>query len=187
MGSSSLFERQLEALLFASPEPVIIQKLYDTFDKLEVDAGIASLSAYWETRGMRLQVKAGAASFVPSPAHVRVLTEVLGGKSRAISAAAIETLCFIAVHQPVSINDIERARGLKLYKGVIDSLLDAGLIRSSVRRTDAGRAVAYVTTDAFLDHFGLSSLMDIPTAEELVEMGQPFTDEMSALHEDTLE
>lgn len=173
MDKLAVVERQLEALLFATQEPINIQELYVVFDKTEVDEALSSLNAYWKSRGMRLQIKAGNASFIPSPLHVRVLTEVMGGKSRAISTAAIETLCFIAVHQPVSINDIEKARGLKLFKGVMDSLLDAGMIRSSVRRTDAGRAVAYVTTDAFLDHFGLSSLADIPTVEELLEMGKP--------------
>lgn len=178
MAAGSSLELQLEALLIASPEPVLLQKVYEEADKVAVDAALASLGEFWKSRGMRLQVKGGVASIVPSPVHVRVLAEVQGGKSRVLSSAAIETLCFIAVHQPVSINDIEKARGLKLFKGVMDSLLDAGLVRSSVRRTDAGRAVAYVTSDAFLDHFGLSSLADIPTAEEIAEMGKPFTDEV---------
>lgn len=172
-------ELQLEALLLATPEPILLQRLYDNTDKLAVDAALECLASFWSGRGMRVAQKGGLVSLVPSPTHVRVLSEVQGDKSRVLSAAAIETLCFIAVHQPVSINDIEKARGLKLFKGVMDSLLDAGLVRSSVRRTDAGRAVAYVTTDAFLDHFGLTSLADIPTAEEIAEMGRPFLEDHS--------
>src|SRR5690606_37646084 len=173
MMSKSTLELQLEALLLASPEPIKLESIYEIADAAEADQALRSLGDFWQSRGMRLQVKGGTAALVPSPVHVRVLAEVQGGKARKLSAAAIETLCFIAVHQPVTIADIEKARGLKMFKGVMDSLLDAGLIRSSVRRTDAGRAVAYVTTDAFLDHFGLSSLADIPTVEELLEMGKP--------------
>lgn len=177
--SKQTLELQLEALLLASPEPIKLDRIYEIAEADEVDKALQSLGDFWRSRGMRVQVKSGAAALIPSPVHARVLSEVQGGNARLLSSAAVETLCFIAVHQPVTVGDIEKARGLKMFKGVMDSLLDAGLIRSSIRRTDAGRAVAYVTTDAFLDHFGLASLADIPSAEELAEMGKPFSDEFT--------
>lgn len=174
---TSSLELRLEALLLAAPEAISLHSIYEHADQRDVLDALDSLKSYWNDRGMRIEIKGDFVSMIPAAVYSRILAEKQGEKARVLSSAAVETLCFIAVHQPVSIADIEKARGLKLFKGVIDSLLDVGLIRASVRRTDAGRAVAYVTTDMFLEHFGLSSLSDLPTAEEIIELGKPFSDE----------
>lgn len=169
----SAAELEIEALLFASAVPLPIGDIERSLPDVDVRGALASLGAFWSGRGMSLQVKGGEASLVPAPECVRAVAEAEGKKARRLSPAAVETLCYVAMHQPVSLADIERGRGVKLFKGVMDALLDAGFVRVSARRTDSGRAVAYVTTDAFLEHFGLSSLTDLPTPEELPEIVSP--------------
>ena len=166
----------VEALLVAAPEPVALDRLAAHLTGADMHAVLERLSSFWTGRGMNLSVKNGAVSLVPSPACLRILAEAEGKKARRLSAAAVETLSYVALNQPVSLADIERGRGVKLFKGVMDSLLDAGFVRVAARRTDAGRAVAYVTTDAFLDHFGLTALSDLPTPEEMDGLLDPPTD-----------
>lgn len=169
---------EVEALLLASPGPVSLDALGRNLPggRIEAEAIVLRLKAFWAGRGMEVQVKDGAAAFVPSQACLRVLAEVQGKKARRLSQAAVETLSYIAMHQPVTLADIERGRGVKLFKGVIDSLLDAGMVRVSARRTDSGRALTYVTTEAFLEHFGLTALSDLPTPEELPDLVEPPSD-----------
>lgn len=169
-------ELALEALLVASPGPVSMEELSRRVPAAELEPALGRLADFWVGRGMTVRLKDGAASMVPSPACVRILAEAEGKKSRSLSAAAVETLSYVALNQPVSLADVERGRGVKLFKGVMDSLLDAGFVRASLRRTDSGRAVAYVTTDAFLEHFGLTALADLPTPEELPELVDPPSD-----------
>ncbi len=163
-------ELEIEALLFAAAGPLLISELERALPAADVRALISTVAGFWADRGMNVVIKGGAASMVPAPNCVRTVADAEGKKARKLSQAAVETLSFIAMHQPVSLADIERGRGVKLFKGVMDSLLDSGLVRASARRTDAGRAVSYVTTDAFLEHFGLMALTDLPTIAELSEI-----------------
>lgn len=167
----------VEALLVASSAPVGIDELAVALDGSDVEVILARLAEFWSGRGMTISRKNGAVALVPSPECVRSLAEAEGKKARKLSQAAVETLSYIAINQPVSLADIEKARGLKLFKGVMDSLLDAGFVRVAARRTDSGRAVSYVTTDAFLEHFGLSALSDLPTPDELEGLLDPPLDQ----------
>ncbi|MCV9964658.1 SMC-Scp complex subunit ScpB [Pararhizobium sp. BT-229] len=160
---------QIEALLLASPAPTSIEKLAKHFGR-DVSAEIAEMAAFWSARGMNVRIRDGAVSLTPSEAVLKALSRNDARKGRKLTDAAVETLCFIAVHQPVTSKDIEAGRGLALYKGVVDSLMDAGFVRAALRKTDSGRAVTYVTTDLFLDHFGLSSLGDLPSKDELLQI-----------------
>ena len=90
---------------------------------------------------------------------------------RKLSRAAVETLAIIAYHQPVTRAEMEDIRGVGQSKGTLDVLLEAGWIRPGRRRKSPGRPVTWVTTDKFLDHFGLESLDDLPGAEELKASG----------------
>jgi segregation and condensation protein B len=119
---------------------------------------------------MNVRIRDGAVSLMPAEAVLKALSRNDARKGRKLTDAAVETLCFIAIHQPVTSKDIEAGRGLALYKGVVDSLMDAGFVRAALRKTDSGRAVTYVTTDLFLDHFGLSSLGDLPSKDELLQI-----------------
>nr|WP_250807201.1 SMC-Scp complex subunit ScpB [Neorhizobium tomejilense] len=162
-------EAQIEALLLAAPAPVSLDKLRKHFGR-DISAEMASLTAFWSRRGMHIRTRDESVSMVPSDIVLKALARNDTRKGRKLTDAAVETLCFIAVHQPVTAKDIENGRGLQLFKGVMDSLMDAGFVRSALRKTDAGRAVTYVTTDLFLDHFSLSSLGDLPSRDELLEI-----------------
>lgn len=160
---------QIEALLLASPAPVSLEKLAKHLGR-DISDELAELAAFWASRGMNVRTRDGAVSLVPAEAVLKALSRNDARKGRKLTDAAVETLCFIAVHQPVTAKDIETGRGLSLFKGVIDSLMDAGFVRAALRKTDSGRAVTYVTTDLFLDHFGLSSLGDLPSKDELLQI-----------------
>src|SRR5690606_27296953 len=88
-----------------------------------------------------------------------------------LSRAALETLAIIAYHQPATRAEIEEIRGVSAGKGTLDTLLEAGWIRLRGRRRTPGRPVTYGTTEAFLDHFGLNGLDDLPGVEELKAAG----------------
>jgi segregation and condensation protein B len=167
MTSSLTF--QIEALLLASSAPVSIEKLTKHLGQ-DVSTEIHELAAFWSKRGMNVRIRDGAVVLVPAEAVLKALSRNDALKGRKLTTASIETLCFIAVHQPVTARDIETGRGLSLFKGVVDSLMDAGFVRAALRKTDSGRAVTYVTTDLFLDHFGLSSLGDLPSKDELLQI-----------------
>lgn len=167
---------EIEALLFAAPGPVALKDISAAMPGVDVSSAVAVLAAYWSKRGMNVAVKDGHVAMLASASCVRTLSEVEGRKGRNLSQAAVETLSYIALNQPVTLADIERGRGLKLFKGVMDSLMDAGLVRAAIRRTDSGRAAVYVTTDEFLEHFGLSALSDLPTLEEMETLANPPAD-----------
>jgi segregation and condensation protein B len=92
-------------------------------------------------------------------------------EARRLSKAALETLAIIAYHQPVTRAEIEQVRGVALSKGTLDTLLELGFVRLRGRRRTPGRPVTYGTTDVFLEHFGLPSLMDLPGMAEMKAAG----------------
>jgi segregation and condensation protein B len=91
--------------------------------------------------------------------------------SRKLSRAAIETLSIVAYHQPVTRAEVEEIRGVTTSKGTLDVLLETGWIRLRGRRKAPGRPVTYGTTEAFLSHFGLEALTDLPGLDELKGSG----------------
>lgn len=166
-------ELQIEALIIASPRPQPLDRIRAAFGSAAADQAIANLSSWWSCRGMSVLLKDGFISMIPSREAVTALGEANGRNRRRLTDAAVETLSYIAFHQPVTLMDIERARGVSLSKGLIDSLLDSGYVRASLRKTNSGRAMMYVTTDLFLDHYGLTALSDLPTPEEMEDFAQP--------------
>lgn len=167
----------VEALLIASHKPVSEEALQMRLEGERLADVLSDLSTFWSDRGMVIIRKEGAVSLVPSPAVLKTFAEVDRQKGRRLTEAAVETLAYIALNQPVTQKNIEQARGVVLFKGVIDSLMDAGFVRTSVRKTDSGRALTYVTTEMFLENFGLSALSDLPTKEELADLVNPPTDD----------
>jgi segregation and condensation protein B len=90
---------------------------------------------------------------------------------RKLTRAGLETLAIIAYHQPVTRAEIENIRGVATSKGTLDTLMEAGWIKPGRRKQSPGRPVTWVTTAAFLDHFGLGALDDLPGVEELRAAG----------------
>jgi len=91
--------------------------------------------------------------------------------TRKLSRAAVETLSIVAYHQPATRAEIEEVRGVAVSRGTLDLLLDLEWIRLGRRRETPGRPVTFVTTEAFLDHFGLESVRDLPGVQELKAAG----------------
>ena len=90
---------------------------------------------------------------------------------RRLSRAGHETLAIIAYHQPLTRAEIESIRGVAVNRGTLDVLLEAGWIRPGRRRNTPGRPTTWVTSEAFLSHFGLESLQDLPGVKELKSAG----------------
>jgi segregation and condensation protein B len=163
--------RLLEALLFAAPSPVdedaIKQRLPEGAD---VPALIDELTAFYAQRGVNIVHVAGGWTVRTAPdlAPRLKLTQKVGRK---LTRAAIETLAIVAYHQPVTRAEIEEIRGVVISKGTLDTLMEAGWIVPKGRKQTAGRPVTWVTTEAFLLHFGLASLSDLPGIDELRAAG----------------
>ena len=99
------------------------------------------------------------------------LLERYAVQERRLSKAALETLSIIAYHQPVTRAEIEEIRGVTTSVGTLDILLETGWVRLRGRRRAPGRPVTYGTTDAFLSHFGLEGIKDLPGLAELRASG----------------
>jgi segregation and condensation protein B len=163
--------RLIEALLFASLEPLSERMLAQRLPEgVSVKAALRELGRLYEGRGVTL-VRAGKTwAFRTAPDLARRLN-VEVQVMRKLSRAAVETLAIVAYHQPVTRAEIEEIRGVSLSKGTLDHLFELGWIKPGPRREAPGRPVTWGTTDAFLDHFGLESLKDLPGIEELKAAG----------------
>ncbi|MAQ44353.1 MAG: SMC-Scp complex subunit ScpB [Confluentimicrobium sp.] len=164
-------ERMVEAILFATAEPVTIAELQARMPHgAEAKLALELLSRRYEGRGVRL-VRVGEAwalRTAPDLAHLMQRETV---ETRKLSRAAIETLAIVAYHQPVTRAEIEEIRGVSVSRGTVDQLLELEWIRFGRRRMTPGRPVTYVVTQGFLDHFGLESARDLPGLKELREAG----------------
>jgi segregation and condensation protein B len=168
---ASLIERQVEALLFAAAEPLALSDLARRLPEgAKVEPALAALQARYAGRGVELDCVAGRWRFRTATDLSALMVEEREVEKR-LSRAALETLSIIAYHQPVTRADIEQIRGVGLSKGTLDLLLEIGWVRMRGRRRTPGRPITYGTSDAFLEHFGLAGLNDLPGAQELKAAG----------------
>ena len=163
--------RVLEALLFAANEPLDANSLL-TFVGEGADIGelLLTLQARYADRGVNL-VQRGDKWAFRTAEDLGFLLRRDEQDTRPLSRAALETLSIIAYHHPATRAEIEEVRGVATGKGTLDLLMEAGWIRMRGRRRTPGRPVTYGTTDAFLDHFGLETLSDLPGLDELKGSG----------------
>jgi segregation and condensation protein B len=136
----------------------------------DVAAALAALSARYEGRGVRLAEVAGRWRFQTAEDLAFLMTEQRE-EPRRLSRAAQETLAIVAYHQPVTRAEIEAIRGVAVGQGTLDRLLEAGWVQPKGRRDTPGRPLTWVTTPAFLSHFGLDSVKDLPGIDELRASG----------------
>lgn len=163
--------RLLEALLFASADPLTEKALAARLlPTANVTALLSELQQHYHGRGIVLRRAGGAWAFRTAPDLAAALS-LPEEERRRLSRAAIETLAIIAYHQPVTRAEIETIRGVALSKGTLDILLEAGWIRPRGRRQVPGRPLTWGTTPAFLDHFGLDTLQDLPALDDLRAAG----------------
>ena len=164
-------ERMVEAVLFASAEPVtlaeLILRLPEGCDPAEA---LVTLRRRYDGRGVNI-VKVGNAYAFRTAADLGHLMHKESVETRKLSRAAIETLAIIAYHQPVTRAEIEEIRGVAVSRGTVDQLIELDWIRFGRRRMTPGRPVTFVVTDHFLDHFGLETTRDLPGLKELRAAG----------------
>ena len=170
-GDESQHLRMLEALLFATTEPLEIAVIEDRMpDGVDLEHLLETLRKDYENRGIHLIRVSGKWCFRTAP-DLAFLMERERVEQRRLSRAAIETLAIIAYHQPVTRAEIEEIRGVAVSKGTVDLLLEIGWIRLRGRRKTPGRPVTYGTSEAFLNHFGLEAVQDLPGMDELKAAG----------------
>jgi segregation and condensation protein B len=159
--------RTVEALLFAASEPLESKALAERLpDGVEIDDVMQSLTDFYAGRGVNLVKVAGKWAFRTAPDLATLLVREQA-EPRKLSRAAMETLAILAYHQPVTRAEIESIRGVSTSKGTLDVLIETGWARMRGRRRAPGRPVTYGTTQAFLEHFGLSDIGDLPGLAEL--------------------
>ncbi len=171
---SELFQyhlRLLEALLFASENPIPEKVIADRFPEgVDIQTLLRKLTAMYKNRGVNL-IKAGKNWAFRTAPDVRAQLVVEKEMTRKLSRAAVETLAIVAYHQPITRAEIEEIRGVSVSRGTLDVLLEASWIRPRGRRRTPGRPVTWGTTESFLDHFGLESLDDLPGLDDLKASG----------------
>jgi segregation and condensation protein B len=164
--------RILEALLFAASEPLDEKTLAQHLSGENIAIGelLEELKAFYRGRGINLVRVAGKWAFRTSE-DLSYLLEKHAKEERRLSKAALETLAIVAYHQPVTRAEIEEIRGVSTSVGTIDILMETGWIRPRGRRRAPGKPITYGTTEAFLTHFSLDSIKDLPGLAELKGAG----------------
>jgi len=176
----------IEALLFSAHKPVSTKELVDVLRRAgaeddfspnefanvkptEVAAAIEQLKIEYiqQERGFQLIEKAEGWQVTSEPKYARWVRELFPApKPSRLSSPALETLAIIAYRQPITRADVEAVRGVTI-DGVLQTLMERGLVKISGRAEIPGRPLLYETTEFFLDHFGLRNLDELPNVEEL--------------------
>lgn len=164
-------ERMVEAVLFASAEPVSVAELNARMPHgCDAAQAIVHLQKRYDGRGVNV-IKTGNAFAMRTAGDLSFLMQKETIETRKLSRAAIETLAIIAYHQPVTRAEIEEIRGVSVSRGTVDQLLEMEWIRFGRRKMTPGRPVTFVVTPDFLDQFGLESARDLPGLKELRSAG----------------
>jgi segregation and condensation protein B len=163
--------RLLEAVLFASAEPLTEKVLASRLPEgTDVPGLLTELKDLYANRGVHLMQYEDRWAFRTAP-DVAPRLQIEQKVARKLTRAAVETLAIVAYHQPVTRAEIEEIRGVVISKGTLDHLLEADWIKPKGRRQTPGRPVTWVTTESFLEFFGLESTEALPGVEELRAAG----------------
>ena len=164
----------VEALIFASPEPLTPKSLYKLLEgepKEDVDAALAALRADYERPGglQIVEIAGGFQIVTRAELHEWVRKLFHDRTSSKLSVQALETLAVIAYKQPVTSAEIAEIRGVTSSGGVLSTLVERHMIKTVGRKHVVGRPFMYATTREFLDRFGLSDITDLPKVEEMAD------------------
>lgn len=169
----------LEAILFASGSPVLEEDLKDKMiNKKVFKKEIESLKEFYQNRGINL-IKTGNKWSFRTAESIKDDLTIFKTQKRKLSRAAIETLSIIAYQQPITRSEIENIRGVQMGRGSIDHLMEIGWIKPSGRKNIPGKPALWVTTELFMEHFGIENISDLPSKEELKASG--FLEKRSAI------
>tara|TARA_Y100001970_G_C14105685_1_gene787968 strand:- start:471 stop:1112 length:642 start_codon:yes stop_codon:yes gene_type:complete len=169
----------LEAILFASGEPVLEDDLKQKISfKNNLIQYLENIQDSYKNSGINLVKTGNKWSFRTSEDIKNDLT-IFKKQKRKLSRAALETLAIIAYQQPITRSEIENIRGVQMGRGSIDHLMEIGWIKPSGRKNVPGKPVLWITTDMFLEHFGINNLADLPNKNELKASG--FLEKRSAI------
>ena len=162
----------IEAIIFASTKPVRATELQNQLpDDVTLDSVLPLIEARFdETSGIEF-CRVGDSFAFRTRAAIAARLNTTTQVERPLSRAALEVLAIIAYHQPITRAEIEEIRGISLSRGTIDILLELGWIKPRGRRRTPGRPLTWGTSPAFLDHFGLSDLSDLPGLDDLKSAG----------------
>ena len=167
---------QIEAVLFLATEPLPESEMKTVFgvEGQELTAALNELEQHLASgHGLVLKPLAGGWVLETNPHYADVLSHFRDVTQRGrvkLSKAAVETLSVVAYNQPVTRSDVEEVRGVRCER-VIETLLSHGLVRISGRKKASGSPLLYRTTGRFLSIFGLEAIADLPSLEELEELG----------------
>ena len=164
--------RIIEALVFASTKAVSVKSILPYLkDETQLPEIIDMIqSRYDERSGLRFEVSGDQMAFRTKDDVARYLS-LDRPIQKPLSRAALEVLAIIAYHQPITRSEIEEIRGISLSRGTLDILLELEWVKPRGRRRTPGRPLTWGTSPAFLDHFGLSSVEDLPGMDELKSAG----------------
>ncbi len=169
----------LEAILFASGSPVLEDDLKEKMiNKNDFKKEMNNLKEFYKDRGINLFKTGKKWSFRTSDLIKDELT-IFKKQKRKLSRAAIETLSIIAYQQPITRSEIENIRGVQMGRGSIDHLMEIGWIKPSGRKNIPGKPALWVTTELFMEHFGIENMSDLPNKDELKASG--FLEKRSAI------
>ena len=161
----------VEALIFASPDPVSLNELKKTIVHIDIlEAILKSLEKKYSSSGFNLYKINNSFAFRTSP-EVSEFLNIETIVPKPLSRAASETLAIIAYHQPITRSEIEGIRGVSLSKGTLDVLLELNWIKPGQRKSTPGNPLTWRTSDTFLDHFGLKEISDLPGIDDLKNSG----------------
>lgn len=162
----------IEALLFVASGPILISQFAEVLEKKvdEIEASLTQLEEELKQRGgLRIQRFGGRIQLTTAPEIAGIIEKFLGLEATArLSRAALETMAIIAYRQPITRPGVDAIRGVN-SDGVLRSLLNKGLIQEAGRAEGPGRPILYTVTQDFLQHFGLSTLDELPPFDEETE------------------
>ena len=164
-------EREIEAILFASSDPLDVNSIESKISKkVNVVKILEKLKSVYSSRGINLVCISNKWSFRTSENLSHLMSQQKTVEKK-LSKAAIETLAIIVYHQPVTRAEIEEIRGVAFGTNTLEILLELNWVKTSGRKDVPGKPIQYATTEDFLNHFSLQKLSDLPTVEELGSAG----------------
>ena len=167
----NLNQKIIEALIFSSSEPISYNDLKKTIVESDLlDEILTSLEDKYSSSGINLNRINNTFAFRTSP-EVSEYLNIEKIVPKPLSRAATETLAIIAYHQPITRSEIENIRGVSLSRGTLDILLELGWVQPGKRKLTPGNPLTWKTSNAFLDHFGLGDINELPGIDDLKNSG----------------